>query len=151
MKARQLAATLVHGPRRIPVVVNGHGVLAVEVAHGRIRRDVMGVSFSEMPDKPRDEALAIRFGDGETMTLAAVQAALEAHGDLEVFVWGTQISAIRYVEAYYDRAKGRHVFWRGTGEMVATPLHWTELSDGTRDEIHIWSPPAPNPMQLIRE
>lgn len=143
--ASALARALVHGPRKIPVVVNGYGLQAVEVAHGRIRHDILGNSFSEMPDKPRDAALVLRFTSCEPMTLAEVQAAFEAHGDLEVFVWGTPVSAIRYVEAYYDRAKERHVFWRGTREMVATPLHWTELSDGTMDETYIWTRPAPTP------
>lgn len=149
--ARELARTMVHGPRGIPMVVNGWGVQAVEVAHGRLRRDVMGVSFSEMPDKPRDAALVLRFTDCEPMTLAQVQAVFEEHGDLEVFVWGTPVSAIRYVETYYDHEKRRHVFCRGTHEMVSTPLHWTELSDGTRDETYIWTKPAPTPTHSIEE
>lgn len=147
--ARMLAREMVHGPRRIPVVVNGWGLQAVQVAHGRLRRDVMGASFSEMPDRPRDTALVMRFTDCTPMTLAETQAVLEEHGDLEVFVWGTPVSAVRYVEAYYDREKRRHVFWPGTREMVATPLHWTEISDGTQEETYIWTKPAPVPCRTI--
>lgn len=139
--ARSIAASLVHGPRGIPFVVNGHAVQAIQLVAGIVRRDGDRVRFVEKSRRAQDMALVIRFGRGDAMKLAEAQEILERHGDLEVFVWGQRVSDIRYVKAYYDYERKRHVFHEGTLEMVATPLH--PIRGGNGAELSpIWSPPA---------
>lgn len=137
MKAADIAAGMRDVPGRIPVVVNGMAVLAVEVAGGRIRRDMMDVSFTEMPDKPRDLALVVRMGEGRGMTVDEVRTALLTNGEMEIFVWGENVSSISVVAACTWR--------RGAKGKVAVPMHWTEMSDGRQHETHVWAEPTPMP------
>ncbi len=137
MTAAEIAATLENVPGRMPVVVNGRPVTAVEVAGGRIRRDMMDVSLVELPEKPRDMALVLRMDEGSGLTVDEVRKALLAEGGMDLFVWGEQVSSMTVLEA---SARGR-----GAKGKVASPMHWTELSDGTQDETHVWLEPAVMP------
>lgn len=142
MNATNLARALGALPDRLPMVINDRAIVAIETATGRIRRDIMGPSFAELPDKPRDTAIVLRPGSGDAITVrdAIAFLCLTDHADLPIFVHGAPVDGVETAQRRLDPVTGLYRTVRGDrlGERVVTPVHWSELSTGEQALSQVW-------------
>jgi hypothetical protein len=142
MRIGDLAVLLDARPAHLAVFLRDTPVTGLTGLSGRIRRDVMGSTFSEMPDKPRDEVLtpdvAVNDETGRLPVLKAreLRRLLDLHDpETELFIDGDPVDGLDERRGRISMRNGRPSFRSdpvGGRDVVLTFTRWTELSDGTR-------------------
>ena len=142
MRIGDLITLLEARPGHLPVFLGGDPVTGLVAIGGRIRRDVMGSTFTALPERPRDEvvspSVAVADDTGALPVLKArdllrLLAALEP--DVEMFVKEEPVEGIDDRRGRIRSDGGRRRFTSdpvGGRDVVLAFTRWTELSDGTR-------------------